>query len=248
MAASPKFVTTATLVICSAFAGAWISNTLRSRDAQSATTRPLDHTPERVIPEQSLNIAGAGGKPIGSLDAGGGGTVLHLWPSFAVTAYSDGATTLTLYAREEQQGHGEMMIKLAGQELICIDCPDHLLWAIFRPLPAKSLRQYVHDWFYLPKPTPEKPDDVVPNADVRLVDKRGWRFATLGLTSSGDPAIALTDIAGNVQVAWVQRRQFPEDWWELAVFDSSGLRISLELHPGAGESACLRARPAAVFT
>jgi hypothetical protein len=68
-----------------------------------------------------------------------------------------------------------------------------------------------------------------------LHDREGWQFASLGLTESDDPAIALADLNGIVRFAWVQRQtefSLEQDWWDMAVFDKTGrLRVSLELHP-----------------
>jgi hypothetical protein len=85
------------------------------------------------------------------------------------------------------------------------------------------------------KPAVKTVSEVMATEDLRLADKRGWQFATLGLTSSGDPAFALTDRAGGVQMAWAQRRGhalMEPDWWDIALYQKGRLRVSVEMKPG----------------
>jgi hypothetical protein len=77
--------------------------------------------------------------------------------------------------------------------------------------------------------------EILSTEELRLVDREGWRFATLGLTSSGDPAIVFTDKNGGVRVAWVLRHGLiagEPDWYDVALFDWNVLRVSAELRPG----------------
>jgi hypothetical protein len=235
----------ALLILVSALGGAWISGKLRHDTPPILAPVPLpDTTPERVIPEQSLSLHDLKGTPIGSVSVGDNGTVFTLYPVGDVMAYDTGRTVFHLYKQES----GELLIAVEGQDVICMDCRglgdlelrgfENLRPLFQPPTPApKGLIQSIHDWIS-PPPQPErlakKSDDVVPTSDLRLVTKKGVRFATLGLTSTGDPAIAFTDSFGRVQLVWVQRAALGNnDWQDLGAYDSNGdLLVSLELRPG----------------
>jgi hypothetical protein len=230
----------ALLMLSAALGGAWISGKLRD-DAPRilAPVPPPDTTPERIIPEQSLSLNDLKGAPIGTMDVQDIGTTFWLQLTASVLAYDTGRTVFHLW---KQKG-GELLIAVQGQDVICMDCPGVDGVARLSPLfpppapAATGLMQIIHDWISPPPPPKliaKKPDDVVPTSDLRLVSKRGVRFATLGLTSAGDPAMALTDRSGRVQLVWVQHAEIRlDDWQELAAFDSGGaLRVSLELRPG----------------
>jgi hypothetical protein len=227
------------MMFSSALAGAWISARLRHEAPAVAPASPPDTTPERVIPEQSLSLEGIKGNAIGSVEVRDDGTAFYLYPTAAVLAYDSGRTVLHLWGKEK----GGLMISVSGHDVVCMECPgvegmDRLTPLFPQPAPSpKGLGRSIHDLLFPPPPaklSPTKPDDVVPTSDLRLVTKRGVRFATVGLTSSGDPAIALTGRSGNVQLVWVQRGQaLGDDWQELAAFDDNGaLRVSLKLRPG----------------
>jgi hypothetical protein len=221
---------TAVLMVGSGLAGAWIAVKFHHQDAPThALVPPPDTTPEKVVPYQSLTLQDKKGNVIGSIIVSDDSTVFHLSPTADVVAKEDGRTVFRLW----KQDRGELWLSVDGQDLTCMSCPGlDVREPLFRQPAPKGLRQSIHDWISpppQPKLAPKKPDDVVPTSDLRLVNKRGLRFATLGLTSSGDPAIALTDRSGNVQLVWVQRERWEEDWQELQGFDAVGhLRVSIE--------------------
>jgi TPR repeat protein len=76
-------------------------------------------------------------------------------------------------------------------------------------------------------------DTAIPTEDVRLKNRNGWVFASLGLGAGpGSPGIAFADSSGNVRVTWFQRES-AENWWDIAVWDTAGeMRLSLQLRPG----------------
>ena len=86
------------------------------------------------------------------------------------------------------------------------------------------------------QPSRKRFDDVIPREALRLRNRQGWQFTSMGLTESGDPGIALADAKGVVRGVWVQRRglvSVDPDWWEFSIFDRTGhLRVSLEMRAG----------------
>jgi hypothetical protein len=78
--------------------------------------------------------------------------------------------------------------------------------------------------------------DAIPTEDLRLRNRRGWLFASMGLGSSGSPGIVFADASGAVRVAWFQHRAADvrePDWWEIVVRGKTGQqRLNLQLRPG----------------
>ena len=52
--------------------------------------------------------------------------------------------------------------------------------------------------------------DTVPTEDVRLRNRHGWVFASLGLAASGSPGVAFADSSGAVRLTWFQHKGIAE--------------------------------------
>ena len=213
----------------------WLSSTSdRAQENRNAV-----HVREELVPAQTLELEDNAGQPSASIALSDAYLTLTLYSGapepIAVNIYRDGRVGLilgTLTAIVEDEGYS-LSDDTPGTHAIVGE------WKSFKKNPnwLIRLRRLIpldkrHSWKTFDDP------DVLPTEDLELRNRKGWRFAAVGLDASGDPGIAFADSEGAVRAALLQRH--PEylpraepDWWDLALFDRSGkLRLSLELHSG----------------
>jgi len=205
-----------------------------SASASRQEFREQSNAREEVIPAQTLNVVRGPRQPIADIDVGNGLVSVRLFSGargwILANVYETGRVYLACDGPSS-----EVSVGVDEDGLMVRDRDRGVIFAKWKESErvtgwASKIRRVL-----APPPLGKKVDDVIPTKDLRLRNHQQWRFATLGLTKSGDPGIAFTDTKGGVRLAWVQR-QAPagdQDWWEFAIFDGGGhLRSSLELHPG----------------
>jgi hypothetical protein len=282
------------LILCTAVLGSLVT-ALFLRNSNQDSSQLQNAIPEKVIPEQTLELKDSAGNDVASIDAGGGGyTVIGIGGSiaFSVSAYENNHAVIdipqsytTIQADEAaeraastaeaakpweeqkrdsfEKGKAKKLRQLQPQNwprswsdlrdfdisinggfdplTITTFWNDHDTEFIGKDMTdlnsTKSVVRLLIELMIskFSKPRIRSIAEIMPTEHLRLVDRKGWRLASLGLTSSGDPAIVFTDKNGGVRVAWVQRHGVTPaepDWWDIALYDSDKLRASVEVRPG----------------
>jgi hypothetical protein len=198
--------------------------------ATSAPQHSLRQVREELVPTQALQLQDGTGKDLGYIG------VLTEEPTrfkslsldlahFAV--YESGRTTLTLqklvtatidddgFFVGDGQPHSDRNPYVSGK------------WEYksrrdrARLYPFRSRLERIQSLLSPPKGRSFGDDDTVPTEDLRLRDRNGWQFATLGLDSRGNPSIAFADSKSVVRLVWQvidpDRKMFPgagPTWWD----------------------------------
>ena len=216
----------ALLMLCSAVIGGLLMAYLL-REPNQKSSQPRSTTPEKVISDQTLELRDGSGEQIASIVAGGGeSSVLQIGGTW-VYAWADGHATLKLIKSTE--GASASNADPFWNDLYVIDVRTFsfpMVTAFRRGHDTRFLsKDFISIWarLYDVIDTRRKSiAEVLSTVELSLIDRNGWQFATLGLTASGDPAIAFTDKKDDVCVAWVQRRGLTPtepDWWDIAIYE-----------------------------
>jgi hypothetical protein len=218
------------VAVASACLGAGLALGMRSSIStghQGSLKQPS--IPEEFVPAQTLQLKDNENKLL-EVGVGDGFVRLGLWYGVAnmIVSRDGGRADLSVQdnVRVVTEDQGFIATNLGG---------DGTTYSGKWIQPLKpSLIEHFHSLLLAQFQTSSKSfDDVIPREELRLRNRQGWEFASMGLTESGDPGIALADAKGVVRGVWVQRRSLDSDWWEFSIFDKMGcLRVSLELHPG----------------
>jgi hypothetical protein len=178
--------------------------------------------------ENPLLTVGIDDDYVGIMSYGNGG------PWVAMDIYPGGRASVHIYGSIHGKGGGDVLA-IAEDDGFMVSGGANPVFGRWTQLLKPGFFGQIHELMSTSRPTGKSFDDVIPTEDLRLRNRNGWRFASMGLTDSGDPGIAFADSKGVVRAVWVlrQRPRPGPDWWEVSIFDKSAhLRVSLELHPG----------------
>jgi hypothetical protein len=228
-----KIIRAILIVVASAILGAFLA--LRWQHA-SSTPLYQKHSDRQVreqfVPAQELVVYDAKHRIIASINVGGGGFnfASFFWnPKELLTLSFYQSGRISILARDfslitDGNSNESAFVVGGGQgtQPIFGEWPQH----------ERRLFHSIGDLISHRKPSWKVFDDVIPTEDLRLRNREGWVFATLGLNEAGCPGIAFADGAGVVRGVWFQRCPPGPEYWDFAVFDKGGkTRVSLELHP-----------------
>jgi hypothetical protein len=185
---------------------------------------------EEFVPEQDLSLNDHAGSPIGRVSVSDGLVTLYLYTGsdswVSTSVYSDSSEVFIRCAGNNQAT--SITVRANGTDIS--DSKRGFIFGEWTDLTLWNRIRYAH-MTSRGKRFDDSPN--VPTEDLRLRNRQGWVFASLGLSSSGDPGIALADSHGSVRLTFFQRQLGQRNWWDLAVWDIAGdMRVSVELHPG----------------
>jgi hypothetical protein len=202
---------------------------------QSAHSSAIDRSRgksvhEAFVPEQDLSLSDHAGRPIGRISVSDGLVALYLYTAsdswLSASVYSDSSRVFVQCAANHEST--AITVNANGADVsdlkrgfVFVQWSDLTLWNRLRYALMSSRGKRFDDSLNLP------------TEDLRLRNRQGWIFASLGLSASGDPGIALADSNGSVRLTFFQRQLGQQNWWDLAVWDIAGdMRLSIELRPG----------------
>jgi hypothetical protein len=185
---------------------------------------------EEFVPEQDLSLDDDAGRPIGRISVSDGLVALYLYTArdswLSASVYGDSSRVFVQCAGN----HEATAITVNANAAYVSDLKRGFIF-----VPWKDLTTWTRLRHSLMSSRGKRFDDSpnVPTEDVRLRNRQGWVFASLGLSSNGDPGIALADSNGSVRLTFFQRQLGQQNWWDLAIWDVAGdMRVSVELRPG----------------
>ena len=176
---------------------------------QGRVTNPVR---QEFIAAQELSLTDAAGDPLGRLDVSTGQVTLYLY----YTGSGGGYVLARVYSDSSR-----VFLECAGRDREATDIivgPNSVdisdlkrgnisgAWPISKPTKGK---RFDDEW-------------ILPTEDLRLQDRQGWVFASLGLAKDGAPGLAVADASHAVRMAWFQRELLNDPYWEIAVLDESG--------------------------